>query len=205
MAHERHLRAPGRVRHLLLRDEGTAPNVNDPAAGDDETYRLCTELIALGEWRFAVDCMRRKVNRARRSMPANALMQLRLLSQYASILELTAAFGEAEFIRHKSIEIVESGHVTPEDALDAFLKYGLLLARNRNYTAAIPHLKEAIRRAEELDAVAPLEQQIILAKAWKGLMQAYEGNGDLLQSPEALDALDAVKNRIRYLIFSMSR
>jgi tetratricopeptide (TPR) repeat protein len=182
-----------------------APNVQDPAAGDEEAYRLCTDLIALGEWRFAVDCMRRKVNRARRTLPTNSMMHLRLLSQYAGILEQTGAFGEAEFIRKESIEIAKSGLVTPEDAVEAFLSYGLLLTKVRNYGAAIDGLQEAARRAEKLDDVAPLEQQVILAKVWKGLIQAYEAQGELSQASEAIDALDTVKGRIRYLIFSMSR
>jgi len=193
------------VRHLPLRDEPETPSVEDPAAGDDETYRLCTELVALGEWRFAVDCMRRKVNRARRSLPTNSLMHLRLLSQYAGILELTSAFGEAEFIRKQSIEIVESGFVTAEDAVEAYLNYGLLLVRTRNYNAAAARLREAANRAEKLESIAPLEQEIMLAKVWRGLVQAYEGQGELTQASQALDALDNVKSRIRYLIFSMSR
>lgn len=182
-----------------------ARSAQDLAAGDEETYRLCTELIALGEWRFAVDCMRRKVNRARRSLPTNSLMRLRLLSQYAGILELTGAYGEAEFIRKESIEIVESGLVTAEDAVDAFLSYALLLTKVRNYRDAIVKLNEAARRAERLGNIEPLEQQIILAKVWKGLVEAYEGEGELSQASQALDALDTVKGRIRYLIFSMSR
>ncbi len=182
-----------------------ALSAQDPAAGDEETYRLCTELIALGEWRFAVDCMRRKVNRARRCLPTNSLMRLRLLSQYAGILELTGAYGEAEFIRKESIEIVESGLVTAEDAVDAFLNYALLLTKVRNYRDAIVKLKEAARRAEQLGNIEPLEQQIILAKVWRGLVEAYEGEGELSQASEALDALDNVKGRIRYLIFCISR
>jgi tetratricopeptide (TPR) repeat protein len=182
-----------------------APKVQDLAAGDEELYRLCTDLIALGEWRFAVDCLRRKVNRARRSFPTNSVMHLRLLSQYAAILEQTGAFGEAEFIRKESIEIVESGFVTAPDAVDAFLSYGLLLTKVRNYNAAIERLQEAERRAEKLEEASPLEQQVILAKVWKGLVQAYEGQGELSKASEALDALDTVKGRIRYLIFSMSR
>jgi tetratricopeptide (TPR) repeat protein len=164
-----------------------AQNISDSAGGDEETYRLSTELISLGELRAAVDIMRRAVNRARRTLPGNSLMQLWLLSQYAGILELTETFGEAEYIRAKSVEIVESGHVCAEDAVDAFLKYGLLLARNRNYKAAIRKLKEAIRRAQDLDAVSALEQQIVIAKAWKGLQQAYEGLGELSEASEALD------------------
>jgi tetratricopeptide (TPR) repeat protein len=168
-------------------------------------YRLSTELIELGELRAAVDCMRRKVNRARKALPDNALMHLRLLSQYAGILEMTGAFGEAEFLRAESIEIVKSGHVRVEEAVDAYLKFGLLLARNRNYHAAIATLNEAIRRAEELTDTSPLEQRIIVAKAWRGLSQAYEGIGELTQASEALDMLDSAKRLIRYLVFSMKR
>jgi tetratricopeptide (TPR) repeat protein len=185
-------------------NEGT-PDAADPAAGDEEAYRLCTDLITLGEWRFAVDCMRRKVNRARRSLPANSLMHLRLLSQYAAILELTEAYGEAEFLRRESIEIAESGLVTAEDAVEAFLNYGLLLVKVRNYSAAVPKLTEAIRRADAIEDFSPLAQQVALAKGWRALQQAYEGLGEFDKASNALDALDDVKRQIRYLIFSMKR
>lgn len=183
----------------------TLANLQDPAAGDEEAYRLSADLVWLGELRAAVDYMRRKVNRARKALPNDAMMHLRLLSQYAGILELTETYGEAEFLRKEAVEIVESGRVSPEDAIDAFLKYGLLLARNRNYNAAIAPLKEVLRRAAGLNTITELEQQIIVGKAWKGLTQAYEGIGELSQASEALDALDAVKRQIRYLIFAMSR
>lgn len=182
-----------------------APNVQDPTVGDEEAYRLCAELVALGEAKAALDCMRKRVNRARRSLPRTPLMHLRLLAQYAEILESAGALGEAEFIRARSIEIIKSGHVTPEDAVDAFLKYGLLLARNRDYNEAIATLKEAVRRAEDLDGVSRLEQQIILAKAWRGLVEALEGQGELSQATDALDVLENVKRRIRYLVFSIKR
>lgn len=182
-----------------------ATNSQDLTLGDEEAYRLCTELIALGEAKAAVDCMRSRVNQARRSLPTSSLMHLRLLSQYAEILESAGAFGEAEFIRAGSIEIVESGQVTPEDAVDALLKYGLLLARNRNYNEAITQLKEAVRRAEDLDGASGLEQQVILAKAWRGLVEAFEGQGELSQATEALDVLETIKRRLRYLVFSLKR
>lgn len=178
---------------------------SDPALGDEEAYRLSSELIKLGELRAAVDFMRRKVNRARKSLPADSRMHLRLLSQYAGILETTETYGEAEFLRAKAVEIADSGLVSPEDALDAYLSYGLLLARNRNYTASIELLKEAIRRAEALEDIEQLDQQIVLAKAWRGLQNAYEGIGELARASEALDELGNVKRLIRYLIFSMSR
>ncbi len=185
--------------------ESAGEGVRDPSLGDEEAYRLCTELVSLGELRAAVDYMRRKVNRARKSMPADSRMHLRLLSQYAAILELTETYGEAEFLRAKAVEIVETGTVSAEDALDAYLTYGLLLTRNRNYNAALAPLKEALRRAETVEAIAPVEQQIALAKAWRALQQAYEGLGELSQASDALDALDNIKRLIRYLVFSMSR
>jgi tetratricopeptide (TPR) repeat protein len=177
----------------------------DPAGGDEDGYRLCVELISLGELRAAVDYMRRKVNRARKSLPADSRMHLRLLSQYAEILEITQTYGEAEYLRAKAVEIAATGSVSSEDTVDAYLKYGVLLSRNHNYQAAIPPLKEAIRRAEALDELTPLEQQLILAKSWRALQQAYEGLGELSLASEALDALENSKRLIRYLIFSMSR
>ncbi len=194
-----------RAGQLPLRDDEGVPNADDPASGDEIGYRLCTELVSIGELRAAVDYMRRKVNRARKASPANSLMQLRLLSQYAAILEITETYGEAEFLRAKAVEIAETGSVSPEDAVDAYLRYGLLLTKNRNYNAAIEPLKEAIRRAEALDGPLPIEQQIILAKAWRGLQQAYEGMGELSEATNALDTLENVKRLIRYLVFSMSR
>jgi tetratricopeptide (TPR) repeat protein len=181
---------------------------NSPAAtaSEGETYRLSAELVALGELRAAVDLMRRDVDRARRTLPEHSLMHLTLLSQYAGVLELTGAFGEAEFLRAKSVEIAESGRVGPQDAVEAFLKYGLLLTRNRNFGAAIPALKTAIEKAQgDLDGVSALEQQIVIAKAWQGLQQAYEGMGQLSEASEALDALDAIKRHIRYLVFARKR
>ncbi len=185
--------------------ESAGEGVSDPSVGDEEAYRLSTDLVSLGELRAAIDYMRRKVNRARKTMPADSRMHLRLLSQYAAILELTETYGEAEFLRAKAVEIVETGSVSPEDAVDAYLKYGLLLTRNRNYSAAIRPLKEAVRRAEALQDAVPVEQQITLAKAWRGLQQANEGLGELSQASDALDVLDNIKRLIRYLVFSMSR
>jgi tetratricopeptide (TPR) repeat protein len=161
-------------------------------------------LIALGEGKAAVDMLRRKVNAARRAPPSGTLMRLRLLSQYAAILESVDALAEAEFIRAEALEIVASGFVTPEDALDAFLKYGLLLCKMHNYDGAVAKLKEAVRRAEELKDMSPLEQQITLAQAWKGQAEAYEALGELSAASSALDALAAVKRQIRFLIFSMA-
>lgn len=175
----------------------------DPAAGDEEVCRLCSELVTLGEGKAAVDFIRRKVNTARKALPTDSLMRLRLLSQYAEVLENTEALAESEYIRAEALEIVESGRVTPEDAVDAFLKYGLLLTKMHNYDRAIAQLKEAVRRAEELESIGPLAQQIILAQAWRGLVQAYEALGEFAQASEALDVLENVKRRIRFLVFSV--
>jgi tetratricopeptide (TPR) repeat protein len=177
----------------------------DPAAGDEEAYRLAEALIALGEPKAAVDMMRRKVNTARKSLPTDTVVRLQLLSQYAGILEAADALAEAEFIRAEAVEMVASGHVPAEDALDAFLKYGLLLCKMHNYDGAIASLKEAVRRAEELDTLGDLQQQIILAQAWRSQAQAFEALGEFSQASEALDVLTNVKRQIRYLVFSMVR
>jgi len=180
----------------------SARNHEDPAAGDDEVYRLCVALVTLGEGKVAVDFIRRKVNTARKSLPTDSLMRLRLLSQYAEILESTDALAEAEFIRAEALEIAESGQVTPDDAVDAFLKYGLLLTKMHNYDGAIARLKEAVRRANELETMGPLQQQIILAQAWRGQAQAFEALGEFSQASDALDVLMNVKRQIRFLVFA---
>ena len=177
----------------------------DPGAGDEEVYRSAQALVALGEGKAAVDMMRGKVNAARKSLPTATLMRLRLLSQYAGILESTDALAEAEFIRAEALEIVASGHVTAEDAVEAFLQYGLLLCKMHNYDGAIAKLKEAVRRAEELQDVDALQQQIILAQAWRSQAQAFEALGEFAQASNALDVLMNVKRQIRYLIFAMMR
>lgn len=178
---------------------------DDPSSGDEEAFRISTALVALGEPKAAVDFIRRKVNAARKALPEDAVMRLRLLSQYAEILESTDALAEAEYIRVEALEIVESGGVPAEDALDAVLKYGLLSIKMHNYDAAVARLKDAVRRAEELERLEPLQQQIILALAWRGQSQALEALGEFTEASNALDALVNVKRQIRYLVFAAVR
>ena len=146
--------------------------------------------------------MRRKVNAARAALPATSLTLLRLRSEYAGILESTDALAEAEFIRAEAVEIIESAQIRSQDAVDAFLKYGLLLCKMHNYDGAVARLKEAVRRTEELDNVGALHQQIILAQAWRGQAQALEALGEFSQASNALDALMNVKRQIRFLVFA---
>jgi tetratricopeptide (TPR) repeat protein len=160
-------------------------------------------LVALGEGKAAVDLLRRKVNVARSSLPGASATLLRLLSVYAGILESTDALAEAEFIRVEALEIVASAQTTTLDAIDAFLKHGLLLSKMHNYDGAVAKLKEAVRRTEELDSLDALHQQIILAQAWRGQAQALEALGEFTQASDALDALLNVKRKIRFIVFSM--
>lgn len=177
----------------------------DPTPADDEPFRLAQALVALGEAKAAVDSMRRRVSTARSSLPATSLRRLQLLSRYADILESTDGLAEAEFIRAEALELVEAAQLTTQDAVDAFLAYGLLLCKMHNYDGAIARLKEAVRRAEELDGIGELQQQIILAKAWRSQAQAYEELGEFSQASDALDVLMNVKRKIRFIVFSPSR
>jgi tetratricopeptide (TPR) repeat protein len=186
-----------------MMNEPLPESTPDLGAGDEETYRLAHELIALGEGKVAVDMLRKKVNIARKSPPSGTLMRLRLLSQYAGILESIDALAEAEFIRAEALEIVGSGFVTAEDALDAYLKHGLLMVKMHHYDGAVARLKEAVRRAESLESLGNLQQQIIIAQAWKGQAEAFEALGELEQASQALDALANVKRHIRFLVFTM--
>ena len=183
-------------------DEG-ALDRGDPNAYDEEAYRRCDALVALGEGKAAVDLLRRKVNVARSSLPATSATLLRLLSLYAGVLESTDGLAEAEFIRTEALEIVASAQMTTQDAIDAFLKHGLLLCKMHNYDGAVARLKEAVRRTEELDSLEALQQQIILAQAWRGQAQAFEALGEFSQASDALDALLNVKRKIRFIVFSM--
>src|SRR5579872_5118744 len=151
----------------------------DLSAGDEEAFRLAQELVALGEGKAAIDMLRKKVNLARKAPPAGTLMRLRLLSQYAGILESIDALAEAEFIRAEALGIAESGFVTPEDALEAYLGHGLLLVKMQKYDVAVAKLQEAVRRAEALESLGNLQQQIIIAQAWKGQAEAFEALGEL--------------------------
>jgi len=175
----------------------------DPTANDDETHHLCNALVALGEGKAAVDLLRGKVKAARSSLPGTSPALLRLLSVYAEILESTDALAEAEFIRTEALEIVASTQTASQNAIDAFLKHGLLLCKMHDYDGAVTKLKEAVRRTEELDSLGALQQQIILAEAWRGQAQAFEALGEFSQASDALDALLNVKRKIRFIVFSM--
>jgi tetratricopeptide (TPR) repeat protein len=174
-----------------------------PTVSDEEAYRLASTLVVLGERKAAVDMMRHKVSAARRSLPPTSLALFRILGDYAGILESTDALAEAEFIRAEAVEIVESLHLTTQEALEAFLAYGLLLCKMHNYDGAIAKLKEVVRRAEEADGVGALRQQLLLAEAWRSQAQAFEALGEFAQASSALDTLMNVKRHIRFLVFSM--
>ncbi|MGH7707862.1 MAG: hypothetical protein ACREQC_11820 [Candidatus Binataceae bacterium] len=176
----------------------------DAAADRDEFPRLADALIALGEGKAAVDLIRRDVNSAR-TRPGSSQRLLRLLGQYAGILESTDALAEAEFIRAEALEIVTSAEMTNQDALEAFLKYGILLCKMHHYDGAIARLKEAIRRAEELGSLGSLERQIILAQAWRSQAEAFEALGEFSQASNALDVLMNVKRQIRFIVFAPTR
>ncbi|HTJ26018.1 MAG TPA: hypothetical protein VMA36_07625 [Candidatus Limnocylindria bacterium] len=184
-------------------DEG-APQREDPTLGGEETHRLADALVTLGEGTAAVDLIRREVNVARATLPATSPRLLRQLSEYAAILESTDALAEADFIRAEALEIVASSGLTTEDAVDAFLGYGLLLNKMHNYDGAVARLREAVRRAEELDDIGSLHRQIIIAQAWRGQAQAFEALGEFSQASHALDVLMNVKRHIRFLVFSPS-
>jgi tetratricopeptide (TPR) repeat protein len=176
----------------------------DSTAGREETRGLADALVALGEGRAAVDLIRREVNVARSSLPTTSLTLLRLLSQYAGVLESTDALAEAEFIRAETLEIVVSAEITTRDAVDAFLKYGLLLCKMHHYDGAIARLKEAVRRTQELEDIGTLHRQIILAQAWRSQAQAFEALGEFSEASNALDVLMNVKRHIRFIVFSPS-
>ncbi len=179
---------------VLDRDDTNAPSEEDHCFAD--------ALVALGEGKAAVDLLRRKVNAERGSVPAPAF--LRLLSAYAGVLESADALAEAEFIRAEAQDLVEAGQITTIDAVDAFLKYGLLLCRMHNYDGGVTRLKETVRRVEALDGIGALHREIILAQAWRGQAQAYEELGEFSEASEALDALMNVKRTIRFIVFAQS-
>ena len=174
------------------------------SATDEEAYRLAGALVTLGEGKAAIDLMRRKVNAARREHPATSPSLFRVLSEYAGILESTDALAEAEFIRAETLEIVASAQMTTRDAVEAFLRSGLLLCKMHNYDGAIARLKEAVRRAEELREIDALQQEVIIAEAWRCQAQAFEALGEFSQASNALDVLMNVKRHIRFLVFSMA-
>ena len=173
--------------------------------GEDDAYRLAGALIELGELRAAVDLMRQEVSGARAAVPIDHAMLVRLLSQYAEILEMTRAFGEAMFVRAEVVEVVASARLPAAVVVDAYLKYGLLLCKLHNYHAAIANLREAVRRCEELDEIGALRCQIVLAQAWRGQAQALEAIGLFAEATSALDQLTEIKGQIRFMLFSPSR
>lgn len=180
------------------------PKRIDPAASGDTAFRFADALVALGEGKAAVDLIRREVNTARSALPATSPDLLRLLSEYAEILESTDALAEADFIRAEALEIVDATQLTTEDAVDAYLKYGLLLCKMHNYDGAVARLKEAVRRTEQLESIGELHRQIILAQSWRSQAQAFEALGEFSQASNALDELMNVKRHLRLLVFSPS-
>ncbi len=181
----------------------SASNRERPKAADEEAHGLASALVTLGEGKAAVDLMRCKVNAARRSLPPASPSLFRVLSEYAGILESTEALAEAEFIRAEALEIVVSSQMAGAGAVEAYLRYGLLLCKMHNYDGAIARLKEAVSRAEELEGIGPLHQEIIIAEAWRCQAQAFEALGEFSQASNALDVLMNVKRHIRFLVFSM--
>lgn len=171
----------------------------------DDPYPLACALVELGELRAAVDLMRRDVSTARVAVPVDHALLVRLLSQYAAILESTRAFGEAMFVRAEIQELFASARLPAPDAVDACLKYGLLLCKLRDYHAAIANLREAVRRCEELDEIGALRRQIVLAEAWRAQAQAFESIGLFDEATKALDELTELKRQIRFMLFSRKR
>ncbi len=177
----------------------------DSTTSRHEAYRLADALVTLGEGRAAVDLIRRELQLARSSLPTGSATLVRLLSEYAGILESTDALAEAEFIRAEALEIVASAQETTHETVEAFLRYGMLMVKMHNYDGAIARLKEAVRRTEELDGIGALHRQIILAQAWRSRAQALEALGEFSEASNALDVLMNVKRQIRFLVFSPSR
>lgn len=180
-------------------------NREHPTVSDEEAYQHACSLVTLGEGKAALDMMRCKVNTARRELPPTSPALFRVLTEYAGILESTDALAEAEFIRTEALEIVAAEPAPTQDRVEALLRYGLLLCKMHNYDGAIARLKEAVRAAEELEGIGALQQQIILAEAWRSQAQAFEELGEFSQASNALDVLMTVKRQIRFLIFSMVR
>ena len=160
--------------------------------------------MLLGEGKAAVDLIRGDLQVARSTLSATSSALLRLLLQYARVLESTDALAEAEFIRAEALEIVDATQMTTRDAVDAVLEYGLLLCKMHNYDGAVARLQDAVRRAEALDGISDLRQQIMIAQAWKGQAEAFEALGEYSQASDALDVLMNVKRQIRFLVFSPS-
>jgi tetratricopeptide (TPR) repeat protein len=174
----------------------------EPTQSVEDLCRLADALIALGESTVAADLFRREVFVARSALPPAPLRLVRLLLGYAGILEGIDAFAEADVIRAEALQIVEAAQLDTFDAVEAFLRYGLLLCKMKSYEPAIARLKEAARRAEQLDGVGELRRQIVLAEVWRGLTLAFEAVGAFSQASDALDVLTTAKRRIRFLAFS---
>ncbi|MBV8073988.1 MAG: hypothetical protein JO140_01070 [Candidatus Eremiobacteraeota bacterium] len=162
-------------------------------------------MVELGEAKAAVDQVRRQVNAARAAPPPSAVELLRLLSQYAALLESADALAEADFIWNEALELVASSELAGLEAAEAFLRQGLLYVKMHNYDGAVAKLKEAARLAEELSGADELDRQIVLAKAWRGQSQAFEALGEFSAATNALDVLTGIKRQIRFIAFSPSR
>ena len=169
-----------------------------------ETERLAT-LIAIGEGTAAIDRIRAFVNAARTNPPDSPLAFVRILAQYAGVLESTEAFAEADFIWSEALGAIESAEIKNRDAAEAFLRHGLLLIKMHNYDGAVAKLKAAVQRAEALEDVEELDRQIILARAWRGQAQALEALGEFNEASSTLDTLMNVKRQIRFIAFAPTR
>lgn len=162
-------------------------------------------LVELGEAKAAVDQIRRQVNTSRASPDSSPATILRLLCEYATLLESADALTEAEFVWSEALELVAANELRSLEAAHAFLGQGLLRVKTHDYNEAVAKLKEAVERAEELAAADELDRQILLAKAWRGQSQAFEALGLFSAASSALDALTSIKRQIRFIAFSPTR
>lgn len=175
----------------------------DIVARYEESRRL-DSLVEIGERRVAIDRIRRQVNGARTITPQSPLDFLLLLAQYARMLEIGDALAEADFVFSEAFEAAD-GRVLTREIVDALLAHGLLLTKMHNYDGAVAKLQEVVRRAEALEDITELDRRLILAKAWRGISQAFEALGELSKASAALDAFTDIKREIRYIVFSASR
>lgn len=162
-------------------------------------------LVKIGEGKAAVDAIRKKVNGARQRPPADSAKLLRLLALYATILEETDALAEAEYIRTEAIDSIVSAQLEDRGAAEAFLRHGLLLIKMHNYDGAVQKFREAIRRVDALTNIEELDRQIVLARIWRGMSEAFEALGEFSQASNAIDTLMNVKRQIRFQVFVISR
>jgi tetratricopeptide (TPR) repeat protein len=176
----------------------------DLTAWYDQMNRL-EALIAIGEGKVAIDRIREQVNAARVNPPDSPLALVRVLALYARVLESTEAFAEADFIWTEALGVVESASIDNRDAVEAFLRHGLLLVKMHNYDAAVAKIKEAVRRVEALQNIEELDRQIILARAWRAQAQALEALGEFNEASSTLDTLMDVKRQIRFIAFAPTR